>query len=185
MITEAFTIPFFKIKIDLDFSKLYTLLGELNTQEHELVVGGVSSYINDQDILATIPSLKTVFEHHANLYAKEIGIGKIRITNSWHNVYSKGHKTLHHHHHGSVISGAYYAKAGDNSSPIIFENPFYKFRGAEESIEVTPYSCNENKFDIEDGMLILFPSWITHYTLPNESDERIVISFNTEHTNEN
>lgn len=184
MITQAFTIPFFRVKIDLDFSKLYALLKEMNTQEHELVVGGVSSYINDQDMLATIPNLKTALEYQANLYAREIGIGKIRITNSWHNVYSKGHKVIHHHHHGSVISGAYYAKAGDNSSPIIFENPFYKFRGAEESVEYTSYSCAENKFDIEDGMLILFPSWITHYTLPNESDERIVISFNTEHTNE-
>ena len=184
MLFEPFIIPLYIKKLDVDLKEILSELRKFNHTSHDLVVGGVSTFNDDFSILNHISGLEETIQKEINDYTTTIGLCETRITNSWDNIYNKGAKVLHHHHHGSVISGAYYAKAGDDSSPIIFENPFYKFRGAEESVEYTPYSCAENKFDIEDGMLILFPSWITHYTLPNESDERIVISFNTEHTNE-
>ena len=31
----------------------------------------------------------------------------------------------------------------------------------------------------DDGDIILFPSWLEHYTNDNETDNRITVSFNT------
>jgi len=180
MIFEPFIIPFYTNILDVDLERIQSKLKEFNNTNHDLVVDGVSTFNDNFSLLDHIPDLKEKLQEEVNIYTTNIGLCETVFTNSWSNTYNKDARVLHHHHHGSVISGAFYVKA-NGSFPIIFENPFYKFRGVEKSSEGTPYSCSEQLLDTEDGLLILFPSWVTHYTLPNESEERIVISFNTEH----
>ena len=180
MLFEPFIIPLYIKKLDVDLKEILSELRKFNHTSHDLVVDGVSTFNDDFSILNHISGLEETIQKEINDYTTTIGLCETRITNSWDNIYNKGAKVLHHHHHGSVISGAFYVKA-NNSCPIIFENPVYKFRGVERTSKGTPYSCSAQPVDAEDGLLVMFPSYITHYTPPNESEERIVISFNTEH----
>jgi len=101
---------------------------------------------------------------------------KGNIENNWFNVQKPGSILQRHMHIGgrslSIASGALYINVDEKSSPLIFENP-------------NPYSIFfEPKFDIRTfqpkvGDLIIFPSWLPHYTkVPNMTENRIVISFN-------
>ena len=43
----------------------------------------------------------------------------------------------------------------------------------------TDFNYGNSTFPAKTGRLLLFPSWLEHYTNPNQTDERITISFNT------
>ena len=47
--------------------------------------------------------------------------------------------------------------------------------------KATEYTADEMEFDVRTGFLILFPSWLYHYTKPNPTEKRITMSFNTHH----
>jgi uncharacterized protein (TIGR02466 family) len=103
-----------------------------------------------------------------NIYSRNIALGS-----SWFNIQHPGSTLTRHVHPGSIISGALYINADQDSSPIFFENPnpYYPF-------------CNDiiraHEFLPTTGDLILFPSWLSHYSdRINRTDNRIVISFNT------
>jgi uncharacterized protein (TIGR02466 family) len=104
-----------------------------------------------------------------------------RISNMWININGKGHMNHPHAHPGSSLSGVYYIKCNTaTSGRIMFINP-------------NAYHCNEDLIDTftpvtsskyfqrpEENKLLIFPSWMTHYVEPNQTDEdRISISFNT------
>ena len=98
--------------------------------------------------------------------------------NSWASVYPKGAFVPSHDHRPFHWSGAYYVKALDNCGDIRFTDPKEyalqneptntSFRGnLQQSVTPTP------------GKLLVFPSYLKHETMPNESaEDRIIISFN-------
>ncbi len=108
---------------------------------------------------------------------------KQSITDVWININSKDSINLAHKHPGAFLSGVYYIKANKDSGNIIFMNP----------IEAHEYVIKQDMYDANNGFnsakwweepypgkLIIFPSWLTHYVNPNESNEdRISLAFNT------
>ena len=82
-----------------------------------------------------------------------------------------------HRHQGSVVSGALYIDLPDNPSPIRFKNPLIPYKMMELYTEQSNY---HQSVEIYEGLLILFPSWLEHETLPQKG-KRTVISFNTLH----
>ena len=69
----------------------------------------------------------------------------------------------------------------NGSAPIVFESPIRTPRMAEIHNKATDFTANNMEFEPKSGMLILFPSWLYHYSLPNKTAKRITISFNTYH----
>ena len=84
-----------------------------------------------------------------------------------------------------------YMEKNKQKLPKWFEGELY----TEGSVVTNPYSLNRNfypnrenptelnrtiaKHKVEEGELLIFPAYLPHQVLPNESDEdRIVISFN-------
>ena len=53
------------------------------------------------------------------------------------------------------------------------------YRMSEILIEEDLYNCYNQEVPCTQGQLILFPSWLEHYTNDNETDNRITVSFNT------
>ena len=49
----------------------------------------------------------------------------------------------------------------------------------EYSAEETKYNANLMEIPCEQGSLILFPSWLEHYTEDNTTENRVTVSFNT------
>ena len=132
----------------------------LETNYHELKKGSDSDPMNVTSIL----------EEELGEFMLQIG-GVVQVNMSWIERSTKG---MHHniHNHGSTgYSAACYVCYNSNiHSPTQFVSPFNNpITG--EVIHYAP--------DVEEGHLILFPSFIHHYTTPNQTDvERIVLSFN-------
>lgn len=109
-------------------------------------------------------------------YTTKTGLPKTVLTNSWFNIQQPGSVLRRHMHAGgyAVVAGALYINVDDKSSPLVFENPnpycLLNTRNQMDQITIKPTS----------GDLILFPSWLVHSSVePNMTENRIVISFNT------
>jgi hypothetical protein len=113
-------------------------------------------------------------------YSTRIGYRVSKECYSWVNIQNKGSLLKAHTHPNSLLSGAIYINTDKNSSRLYFHtpNPFIAFTDVESRTEYT-----SEYFEIQpyNGLLVIFPSWITHSSLDNvnETEERCVISFNT------
>ncbi len=109
-----------------------------------------------------------------------------QFVNSWASVYPKGAYIPCHDHRPMEWSGAYYVKAHKDCGKILFTDP--REYALQNEPENTLYRGNHmHSIDPVPGMLLLFPSYLKHETMPNETDEdRIIISFNiVTHINDN
>ncbi len=90
---------------------------------------------------------------------------------------------LLHSHPGSIISGCFYLKTSADSPPLVFKDPrdYYKYIYYRPVFgRNTPYSLlPEHSVNIEDGLIMMWPSWLEHEVPLSSSDgNRITIAFN-------
>ena len=148
---------------------------------------GVSTHHNlSLDLIRDITSLvEGCSQFYNNImmcvddYTSKTGLPKNVLSNSWFNIQQPGSVLKRHIHAGgyAVVAGALYLNVDKKSSPLVFENP-------------NPYSLLNTRNQMDhftikptDGDLILFPSWLVHSSVePNMTENRIVISFNTNST---
>ena len=104
----------------------------------------------------------------------------IKIKSIWVIINEKGASNERHHHGNSALSAAYYVHAPKDCGDIVFYDP----RPApvfSHPIAKKPNILNAtvNSITPDEGLLVLFPSYLDHSVKPNlSSDQRIVISFN-------
>jgi uncharacterized protein (TIGR02466 family) len=103
-------------------------------------------------------------------------IKDVLVNQLWININSKNDWNSVHQHSQYHISGTYYVKTNKNCGEICFRDP------RPGALTNNVYKIYEQYpiqfFNPEDGMLILFPSFLDHYVKPNKSEEdRISISF--------
>ena len=139
--------------------------------------------------LAMDPKWEPVAQFVENVSKNLIGShynGKLTITNMWATIYPKGAYVPEHIHNNSLYSGVYYVNAKPYCGNLVFKDPAY--------ISKTMSSKLSNGFPtvpivhtqlVEEGLMVLFPSWLPHSSQPNESDEdRIILSFNLDFPND-
>ena len=105
-----------------------------------------------------------------------------KIANMWLTIYPQGGYVPTHTHPGSVLSGVYYAKAEPNCGNLEFQDPSWALKQSIQfSNEKTPDCLKLSNYVVQptSGLLVLFPSYLPHFTQPNQSGEdRIIYSFN-------
>lgn len=114
--------------------------------------------------------------------AQAIGYSGVKITaaNCWANVNPKYASNKIHDHANCLFSGVYYLKTPPNCGNLMFYDPrpartFYKPLVS----NFTAYTADAVAHTAEAGLLLIFPSWLSHGVEPNLSDDdRISISFN-------
>ena len=84
-----------------------------------------------------------------------------------------------------VQSGAYYIRAPEGSSKLHFSRPLNPLRTNELIQFSNPYNLSEYVVPVQEDLLVLFPSWLEHYTDENNNSLRTVISFNTDYSKRN
>ena len=105
---------------------------------------------------------------------------QIQIQSMWSIINRSDAANSRHIHGNSFISAAYYLKAPKNCGDIVFHDPRSEPTFFHPKVE-KPNKLNTNvvKIKPEEGLLILFPSYIYHSVESNKSnEERVVISFN-------
>ena len=110
-------------------------------------------------------------------YTNKCSLVPCDISSSWFNNMDDGGSVSLHRHQGSVISGALYVEVSKDPSPIKFKNPLIPYKMMELYTSDPSY---HHCLNIYEGLLILFPSWLEHETLP-QNGIRSVVSFNTLH----
>lgn len=127
-------------------------------------------------------NFKFFFDHIAQLiteFFNELGyFDRWHFVNAWAAVYPKGAWVPLHDHVPLHWSGAYYVKTHKNCGNILFHDP-KEYALSNEPEDFMFRGKNKSAVEPQDGMLLLFPSYLKHETLPNQEDEdRIIISFN-------
>ena len=165
-----------------EINEILSLINNLNVNTHSAFLGeAVSSYKakkNDNFFKGSF------LEKKLNLiileYCNDLGIKDCFIEQSWVNIQKPNSELLKHNHSPSPISGGLYLKVDDKSNKIFFHNPnpFIRIMNAIKS------TYNNNSYSYikpKNGDLILFPGWLEHSSNRelNQSQERIVLSFNT------
>ena len=187
-----FPHPIFQYKLD-DFenynkqlSKYIYDLQEKDTKGQKLSnVNGWHSPFFDLSSRDTIghkflmkiqPYIADVFKSYGWVFNPQ----KTKCSGMWAIINKKGNFNTEHIHPNSNLSGAYYVKAPKNCGNFKVINP--------HSISRDKFPLRENpnelnrlvaEHKVEEGDLLIFPSYLPHSVLPNQSDDdRIVISFN-------
>lgn len=115
-----------------------------------------------------IEDYRRTFEYHCE---------KFKIILAWANRSDKDGAHRMHVHPNSFVSGIYYLS--DNPSPTYFEDPRYQLRSGWTVATHHPINDSVWPCPSETGSLVLFPSWLPHYTSACPSEEmRYTISFN-------
>lgn len=105
---------------------------------------------------------------------------ELEITGCWANVSAPGYPHRQHLHPNNYLSGAYYVQTGAGADSISFHDP------RPQAGLVVPPARDQNRanpdqvtLDVRDGMLVMFPAWLTHSVGPNMSrDTRVSVAFN-------
>ena len=104
----------------------------------------------------------------------------LSISQSWANVNPPNSYNISHQHHDSFLSGVYYLKTPKNSGNIYFEDPRNLWCLLQPSYtQFDQFSSTEVSYEPEEGMFMLFPSYLSHRVGINMSkNDRVSISFN-------
>lgn len=123
--------------------------------------------------------LENQIKIHVENYFKVWNFNKLRnlqIPEIWVNI-AKTNEYQEEHNHGSYLfSGVLYINTNKSSGNFQFSNPL-----PSENILLHDSNIFPKYFSIQpqNNMILLFPGWMNHRALPNNSDEdRISISFN-------
>ena len=154
---------------------------EVATSSEQYKDHGYTSFVNQN--LCDNPDFD--FIHEATVKQKEkylhmMGVDfQFYIGNSWASIYGNGHFIPEHIHSFSHLSMVFYAAATKGTGDIVFRNPSYSNYGM-----IFDQKCRlfNDQFRVgpEKGMMIIFPSFIPHYTRPHEDEaERIIFSCNS------
>jgi len=132
--------------------------------------------------LDEIKPLKELTDAAIQDVAQAVGYSDIAIkaANCWANVNPQYASNKIHDHANCLFSGVYYVKTPKDSGTLMFYDPrsaktFYKPLVS----TFTPYTADAIAHAAEEGLMLIFPSWLKHGVEPNLSDEdRVSISFN-------
>ena len=155
------------------------ILHDNDLGEHGLLQGNAKTS-KTRNFLNNYPTLQTQIQSAVDVYTNKVGLVPLKITNSWYGVYEQNGKIDKHSHANSQVSGAYYPYIEFNQTGIVFDNPIDPLRPTDIFNNLTRYAEPAKEIRVSPGDLVLFPSWIKHYTDPNISGKRCVISFDTQ-----
>jgi len=189
-ITGIFSVPFGEAKLDVDNQSLIDFAYKV--KEHnpgvERAGGYQSPWIDPQEPLWK-PLVDKVQDHAKTLGEKLYMLKpelELSVVNGWVNINNPSHEQLHnnfyHMHGGYFTSFVYYAKVKENCGNLVLTPPHGMLDYVLNEHTMTGQNLyNHQRWCVvpEQGKLVSFPAWITHFAESNNSDEdRISFAFN-------
>jgi len=121
---------------------------------------------------------KPLCDHIGALCAQVFKVKGAKLHQMWACINKKHDQNLIHSHTNNYnLSGVYYVSVPADSGDIVFRDPR---PGANQApCRLFKDDGDSEYFTPSDGLIILFPSYLEHFVLPNRSDsDRISMSFN-------
>lgn len=123
-----------------------------------------------KDSLSMIESISEIFTDEINLFCGKVQ-SRFKLACAWFELTDKhAYHSMHNHGCTGYSSVCYIKYNSDEHKPTHFMSPFPNFLTGLQ-LTYTP--------EVDEGSIIFFPSYISHFTEPNLSDEnRLIVSFN-------
>ena len=136
--------------------------------------------LDDKEVKFFINSISPKINRVINDMGWNSTENKIKLMNMWSIINSKNASNSRHSHPNSYISAAYYVKAPKNCGNIFFYDPRTEKVIRTPNIKApTPLNVDQINITPQEGLLVMFPSYLHHSVAENQSnEERIVVSFN-------
>lgn len=182
---------------DGELDKYKDLVYQLRQQDenynpHFLTPDAWSSYSNHKELHKepVFRKLTTTFLSACTRAAQETirvsnGLDKFEIkdhtahiTNMWANIYGKGGRVLEHIHQGSTFAGLFYLNKPKDTAHTYYIDPLEYSKMMD--VHILNNTTGQYKIiGAETGDLVIWPAYMKHGALVNESDEdKVIISFN-------
>ena len=181
---DWFPTPIWSIQTDIDTKiiaeKCLRMRAEGSANRVKSNYGGWQSVDLNWDEHKELYFLQESLIKYINLLAEDVDPDlKLTLDNVWVNINEKNDRNIPHIHPCSWFAGTIYIQTDENTGDIRFTNKWcpsihYGFqpRNSKVFYEHVTYKP-------KNGMILLFPAWLNHFVLPNQSDlTRISISFN-------
>ena len=184
-VQELFAVPVLSVKLNLDTEAMMNYCDELHKKGGNRVVsnqGGFQSLM-DMSIKSVQPLIEKI-EYYATELAKNlINNNDQKIESMWLNVNGHKHFNLSHIHSGSDLSGIYYLKTPKDCGQLMFQHPasdlltYYTQHQKRSSLNT--WNSENWYFEPVKDWLYIFPSWLKHAVLMNNSrSDRVSVAFN-------
>ena len=147
--------------------------------KHNLIESDFNLFHHDNDIIKkTSQWVGNCVAETINYIQMEKHTYKINFNESWYHITKTNGMHEPHIHPRCSWCGIYYIKSGnDDSGHTVFENPVrstYVDRG-----NLYLNNISTVRIKPKDGMLVLFPSYLSHYqAMYKGTEDRIVVAFN-------
>jgi len=136
---------------------------------------------NDRlEVLEDFPDVKELITNEVNKFVHSV-LGysskiKFDMTNSWISKQPPGEQVFMHNHANSLVSAVYYLRTPPNCGRLIMHRRKHYDNMFSETVEIpvdnyTPVNAGGWPFDVQEDMLIIFPSNMEHSVEPNNSNE--------------
>lgn len=173
--------------LDVNLQEIESYCYQLKKETDGRIVSNYGGW-QSSDIVTTTDNyalihLKEEINHRVAKVLELLGFNcKFSLNGLWININNKNDYNIPHTHGFCIFAGVFYVKTNENSGKIILRNPN---PGHGMCIDSSNIETN-NEFNSliwivnpEPGKMLLWPSWIDHYTTPNADDQdRISIAFN-------
>lgn len=170
-----FSLPFIKTTLDIDNDDLLKSINDFDAEWTWPLTSKVKTSFGGEWVHQ--PFLDAIFPHVQNYISKYIHyVGPINCQ-LWFNLYEETFFQEEHTHSemDALISGVYYAKMPDRSTPTVFSSNY------KDLLRFCGYKNELGEFSpkVDQGDLILFPPFVKHY-VPQQSinEQRITVAFN-------
>lgn len=177
MLHSLFSIPMWTYKVEIPESLVEHCYSISHKSSRNISnVGGWQSDILYSDVF---PELHNNITKLVTQSCSEINANfKFNIDGYWVNINRNGNYNKPHVHPNSALSGVIYVMCDDNTGNIRFDS-----NSLMEHYPINTFNSNLFTDNIEYqpkiGDVLIFPSWIYHSVLPNNSsNDRISIAFN-------
>jgi len=190
-VMSVFPTPVVKTPLGRGFTKLETDCFQ-NIPMYKDPNHGMTNYRSKDYYLfdtfaEELKDIKKFCEYHLKQYMEEIegvdtNLAGLRITQSWLNKNKPNESHPSHFHPNSYLSGVFYINCLPNDNIGItnrlegmYNTMIFPIKNS------TAWNANAVKVGVEEGDLVLFPSWVLHFVNLNETTnkDRISLAFNT------
>jgi uncharacterized protein (TIGR02466 family) len=171
-----------RINIELS-NKLDQLIAAAPDKNHR---GGFLQTAHDLHTLPEMQELNGYFMNAVNHVIRALSTKHkdVEITGCWANIHSSDRTHNAHSHPNNFLSAVYYVTAPPGGREITFYDPRIQQYILTPAVEKSNAQNAEHLyFEVKEGMLLVFPSWLVHSVPASTNNERrISISFNINFT---
>jgi hypothetical protein len=135
-------------------------------------------HINDEFLVPVRNFIQSSFEQVMDMAGYEPNCG---ITSMWATRHRQGGFHHEHSHRNSFLAAVFYVFDDRGGAPgTIFKNDNSNLYQIQPRIKKgsAEFFVSKKEIPFTPGTLIVFPSWMSHYTVPSKSMIRVVLSAN-------